>query len=937
MIALPMNATDSLLPGRRALALVLLIAAATGGLCTPPLSAYRAGEIRQNEDELASLAGLKSLRVQAWLDEKRGDAAVLAKLTFVQEALLAPAGSARWAELRKQFELFLSAYDYHSVLLFDPDGHLHLAVGAATEGEIAAAVGELGDADFMTPGAVRIASLQLSPAGPDRPLLLQLRVPVHERAQPDRPLAGYLVFLMDSHKVTDLLMRVRRGRHASDEAGLLERRGAVVRVLNTSMFRPDAAVFLDAGAADLPAAQAARGAVGAVQGRDYRGEAVLAHIERIPDRDWFVIAKRDMREILAPVRTVARWSGAATALLFLAATAAWLARRRVLQVRFDLARQAAATEALAASERRLRGLVENTWDMIVLFDRGMRVSYASPAVEQKVGRNLLGESVAGSSASAHPEDLSRIEAARREALAHPGVPQRFEHRVRGRYDHWMTVEASFTSQLDDPDIGALVYVGRDISERKWSEQALRESEARYRFLFKLSPYAIFLHRDGVIFQANEAALRLFRTEKETALIGRHWRELIVAEDWPAAERRIAALEKGEQDYLTPVELRCRAFDGQTIEVEATAARVVIDGRSSIISIMRDITERKRMEQALRESEARLRALFDSAPVGIAIADTDGRYLMVNRAQCEMLGYGEAELLRRTFADVTHPDDVQANLDIAARLWQGEIGAGSVEKRYVRKDGSALWVLLTVSPVRTADGEVLGSVGVAQDITERREAEARRLEYAHRQRDILVREVHHRIKNHLQGLAGLLRQHLREQPALEPVVQKFAAQVRAIAIVHGLLGREKGDTSLRSLVDEIAAFLGQMAGSRIEPVCPEHACLLAVAEAEAVPVALVLNELLTNALRHGADPSRLRLSMQCDGNSASVVIRNPGRLSAAVDFAAGKGLGTGLGLIRSLLPPAGAALSLKNTEDGQVEARLELGPPLLLPAQLVSRR
>jgi hypothetical protein len=243
----------------------------------------------------------------------------------------------------------------------------------------------------------------------------------------------------------------------------------------------------------------------------------------------------------------------------------------------------------------------------------------------------------------------------------------------------------------------------------------------------------------------------------------------------------------------------------------------------------------------------------------------------------------------------------------------------------------------VCPVVTDTGEVHRVAVIAFDISERKQDEAKRLELARQQRDTLVREVHHRIKNHLQGLAGLLRQHMAQQ-ALKPVLEEVVAQINAISIVHGLQGREKGDASLRNLAAEIAAFLGSIMGSRIDLDCPTHGCLWAVAEAEAVPLALVLNELLTNALRHGTDKARVSLSMECNGNRARLIIRNPGRLDAGLDFARGRGVGTGLGLIRSLLPQQGVILELENAEEGWVEVRLELGPPVLLPmGQVVSLR
>ena len=123
----------------------------------------------------------------------------------------------------------------------------------------------------------------------------------------------------------------------------------------------------------------------------------------------------------------------------------------------------------------------------------------------------------------------------------------------------------------------------------------------------------------------------------------------------------------------------------------------------LVGVSRDITEARQAEQALAESEAWFRNMFAYAAVGIAIVGSNGRWLQVNRRLCEMLGYTEAELRARTFQDLAHPDDLEANLANVHRLLNAETMTYSTEKRYIRKDGSSLWGNLTVSVLRDAGG------------------------------------------------------------------------------------------------------------------------------------------------------------------------------------------------------------------------------------------
>lgn len=151
-----------------------------------------------------------------------------------------------------------------------------------------------------------------------------------------------------------------------------------------------------------------------------------------------------------------------------------------------------------------------------------------------------------------------------------------------------------------------------------------------------------------------------------------------------------------------------------------------EGRlTNFVGVQNDVTERKRIEETLRESEERFRATFEHAAIGAAQVGIDGRWLRVNRRLCEILGYTQEELLRHTFQDVTHPDDLDEDLGRTRRILDGEIQTYTLQKRYLRRDGSPVWTNLTVSLIRESSGEPKYFIAVVEDISDRKRAEEER--------------------------------------------------------------------------------------------------------------------------------------------------------------------------------------------------------------------
>ena len=162
----------------------------------------------------------------------------------------------------------------------------------------------------------------------------------------------------------------------------------------------------------------------------------------------------------------------------------------------------------------------------------------------------------------------------------------------------------------------------------------------------------------------------------------------------------------------------------TTRVERDWPDALVKRLQLVAQIFTNALARKRADLALRQSEELNRATFEQAAVGIAHVGTEGRWLRVNDRLCAIVGYRRDELLKLTFQDITHPEDLEKDLGLVRQLLSGEIHTCSVEKRYIRKDQSTIWVIVTVSLVRTASGDPLHFIAVVEDITERRRTEDR---------------------------------------------------------------------------------------------------------------------------------------------------------------------------------------------------------------------
>jgi PAS domain S-box-containing protein/diguanylate cyclase (GGDEF)-like protein len=299
------------------------------------------------------------------------------------------------------------------------------------------------------------------------------------------------------------------------------------------------------------------------------------------------------------------------------------------------------------------------------------------------------------------------------------------------------VQLTVTPLGDDPPNGAVV-MHMDVTAKRQTAERLRVSEWRFRQMAD--------NIRDVFFLIDAESLRpLYISPAYEEIWGRScesgyanpesWTDAIHPDDRASTYEKY---KKGMSAEKFEYQYRIVRPDGSIRWMEDRCFPIRDDGGKVIrvAGVAEDITERKRTDEALRESEESFSGAFEFAPIGMALVSPDGRWLKVNRALCDLVGYSEAELLTRTFQQVTHPEDLDADLENVRRLIAGEIHTYQMEKRYVHARGQFVSVLLNVSLVCDGQAQPLYFIAQIQDITERKQAAKDLLESERRFSDML---------------------------------------------------------------------------------------------------------------------------------------------------------------------------------------------------------
>jgi PAS domain S-box-containing protein len=338
------------------------------------------------------------------------------------------------------------------------------------------------------------------------------------------------------------------------------------------------------------------------------------------------------------------------------------------------------------------------------------------------------------------------------------------------------------------------------------------------------------------------------------------------------------------------------------------------------------------QKRLRERDEQTRNIVDIVMDGIISVSPDGTVESANPAALRHFHRDPREVLGCPVGALIiglQVDRLQQQAGSASPMMVTGAAQSPQTAIAQRADGSAFPVEYSISEFQMSSQPRF--VIVFRDISERQLREAQRRARDSERRRAFVREVHHRIKNHIQGIAGLLASNALREPALTPAIRAATAQLQSVAVVHGLQGSAGGHVTLAELVREICITAQNHAadGTRIDFQAASQ-CRAILREEDAVSVALIINELVTNAMRHQAGLNESRVvTVRTDetGEQVQVQVTNPGVLPADFDWTRIAPQGNGLIIARSLLPAEGAALTIV-ARGGTVYATLELRAPAI---------
>jgi PAS domain S-box-containing protein len=472
---------------------------------------------------------------------------------------------------------------------------------------------------------------------------------------------------------------------------------------------------------------------------------------------------------------------------------------------------------LEAKLNRFQNLVENVDDVLVEIDSIGRVLYVTANVETFSGykpEELIGKVPTEFMPPELAEEIYRyfLELTSRgekiEAMELTGIHKDGHHFI---------MEAYAVPYFDTKgQILGYRGVARGITDRKLMQERLRESQqdlSHAQEVAHTGSWRLDLHVNEL--RWSDETYRIFNIPRGTSMNYEAFLSTIHPEDREYVDRKWKAALRGET-----YDVEHRIITSDTVKWVRERAELEFDNQGNLLGgfgTVQDITDRKQMEEALRESEERFRSAFEGA-VPMTMTALDGRLILVNAAYSKMLGYSESELAGMSFYDITHPDDIPANKVGIDAVVSGEKDSFRMEKRYIRKDGQIIWVDMSTSSVRDSGGKPLYIVTHAQDITERKRAE----EVLQKSRDELEDKVRERTAQ-LSEINKSLLAEIQERKRTEKRLRAAQKNLRAMASEIVIADEKSRQNFATELHDSVVQTLGaaKLRSELMHEIIPEE--------------------------------------------------------------------------------------------------------------------
>ncbi len=524
------------------------------------------------------------------------------------------------------------------------------------------------------------------------------------------------------------------------------------------------------------------------------------------------------------------------------------------------------------------------------------IVYANPATERITGFSPEEFAALDPFGLIHPEDRPRCEEAFARLRNTPGLSLELEHRFRHKDGSWRWVEGTFEGLFDDPEVGGIVATVREVTGRKCAEEALKESEERFRLIVEgAKDYAILTtDPDGRIESWSPGAEAVFGWTAEEAL-GRPSAMTFVPEDREAGKPEEELVIARREGSVPDVRWHLRK-DGSRVFIEGwTRALRQGDGEEELrgfLKIGQDVTERMRTDEALRASEERYRALVENVgDHAIFMLDAKGFVSEWTGGAERVLGYAEEEVVGHPYSTFYPPEEAQSGEPEREFSEAAEEGRAEREGWRVKKGGERIWVEEIVTAVRDDEGDLAGFAKISRDLTERRELEVERERLRSRElfaraeaaeRERISRELHDRVAHSMgvahqalelhAALAEAAPERAREKLDLARVTTRRALdQTRALSAELKRLQEEELEDGMEPALRAVAETAVPDGVEVGVSVSGDEARL---PKPVGVQVYLIVREAVRNAVKHSGC-SRIGMRLEVEDAEAVGVVEDDG--------------------------------------------------------------